>query len=147
MNRASTGHFKGFTLIELLVVIAIIGILSSVVLASLSTARSKGGDAKAMEQMQGMRTAAEIYYGNNNNSYGSVQTTCAGMFADTTSGMAALTAPTNYPGNVGPSCFNSTTAWASNILLSNGTSRFCVDSNGSATTTSTNTIGSADYTC
>jgi len=33
---------KGFTLIELLVVVAIISLLSSVVLASLSSARAKG---------------------------------------------------------------------------------------------------------
>ena len=60
---------KGFTLIELLVVIAIIGILSSVVLASLTSARSKGTDAAIQSNLANMRAQAELYYGDNN-SYG-----------------------------------------------------------------------------
>lgn len=60
---------RGFTLIELLVVIAIIGILSSVVLVSLNTARQKGRDAKFVAELAGIRAAAEIVYSDNGGSY------------------------------------------------------------------------------
>jgi prepilin-type N-terminal cleavage/methylation domain-containing protein len=53
---------KGFTLIELLVVIAIIGILSSVVLASLSTARAKSRDARRISDIGQVQLALELYY-------------------------------------------------------------------------------------
>ncbi len=53
---------SGFTLIELLVVIAIIGILSSIVLASLNTSRSKARDAKRLSDMHQMEVALELYY-------------------------------------------------------------------------------------
>ncbi len=53
---------KGFTLIELLVVIAIIGLLSSVVLASMNTARKKARDVRRMADAKSMQTALEMYY-------------------------------------------------------------------------------------
>ena len=53
---------KGFTLIELLVVIAIIGILSSVVLASLSTARQKSRDAKRISDIGQVQLALELFF-------------------------------------------------------------------------------------
>lgn len=58
-------YSKGFTLIELLLVIAIIGILGSVVLASLSTARAKGADALIIQTVTNMRAEAELFYDDN----------------------------------------------------------------------------------
>lgn len=56
---------KGFTLIELLVVISIIGLLSSVVLASLNTARVKARDARRKADLAQIRTALHLYYDKN----------------------------------------------------------------------------------
>ena len=53
---------RGFTLIELLVVIAIIGILSSVVLASLNSARTKSRDAKRVSDVKQLQLALELYF-------------------------------------------------------------------------------------
>ena len=58
----------GFTLVELLVVIAIIGVLSSVVLVSLNSARVKARDAKRVADLASLRVAMEGYYDGN---YGS----------------------------------------------------------------------------
>jgi len=53
---------KGFTLIELLVVISIISLLSSVVFASLNSARSKARDAKRLAEIRQIELALEFYF-------------------------------------------------------------------------------------
>jgi prepilin-type N-terminal cleavage/methylation domain-containing protein len=53
---------KGFTIIELLAVIAIIGILSAIVLSSLSTIRAKSRDSKRQADMAQMKLAMELFY-------------------------------------------------------------------------------------
>jgi prepilin-type N-terminal cleavage/methylation domain-containing protein len=53
---------KGFTLIELLVVIAIIGILSSVMLVAVNSARMKARNAERLSDMRQMQIALELYY-------------------------------------------------------------------------------------
>lgn len=117
---------KGFTLIELLVVIAIIGLLSSVVLASLNTARAKGADASVKSNLNNMRAQAALWHTDHSFAY-------TGMCADTTGlglkkGFDAAVAA----GGNGGACFDSNgstwVAWAG--LKADLATAWCVDSNG-----------------
>ena len=116
---------KGFTLIELLVVIAIIGILSSVVLASLNTARSKGSDAAVKSNISNMRAEAELWYDSNGSSYSNFCSDSVWTKASTSIGNAQ--------------CIGTASTTALSGKLSNGL-WFCVDNSGNATTTSAGTV-------
>lgn len=150
---------KGFTLIELLVVIAIIGILSSIVLASLSSARSKGEDAAIQNTLSNMRAQAELLYSNAGN-YGvaPAATTCVttvtnDIFGTTTPGsLNTLTAGLNTRAGSGNTyCNSSPSAWVAVAKLKSA-GYACADSTGvskvnlTATSLATITTGAASST-
>src|SRR4030042_6235517 len=76
---------KGFTLIELLVVIAIIGILATIVLVSLNTARVKARDARRQSDMHQIALAMEMCYDD---------TACNGGSASQYLNVTSVTGPT-----------------------------------------------------
>ncbi|KND49163.1 MAG: hypothetical protein AB203_02080 [Parcubacteria bacterium C7867-008] len=161
MTSVSSAARRGFTLIELLVVIAIIGILSSVVLASLNTARNKGADASVKSNLGEARAQAELFYDANGNKYlvaaGATTDVCAptglvggvkGIATSVTAAAAATGA--TYTGTLAnPStatvaachALADGSAWAASAPLKATTGYYCVDSTGNATSTATALAG------
>jgi prepilin-type N-terminal cleavage/methylation domain-containing protein len=114
---------RGFTLIELLVVIAIIGILASVVLASLNSARDKGANAAAISSMNNARAQAELFYDSNARVYTTVCTTG-------TNNISALMTAASNAVTADVACFDTAAGWAASIDLNDSTEYYCVDSTG-----------------
>lgn len=138
---------RGFTLIELLVVIAIIGILASVVLASLNDARTRGSDAAIKSNVNNMRAQAELFY-NDSRTYDDL----CDIGANPASGPKGIedsldsTDDLNAGGAV--NCHDGPNGWAVEAqLVANTNQWYCVDSTGNATTTSATSITASDLVC
>ena len=156
-NTFKTGHTRGFTLIELLVVIAIIGILASVVLASLNSARDKGADAAIKSNLNNIRAQAEIFY-DTNKTYDVV---CA-LSGTNVIGAGVNAAKVAYGGAVTvyadatastwdtEQCHDSTAGWAAIAPLrasaNSSIVAWCVDSTGVAKVTNA-ALGNAAVVC
>ena len=115
----------GFTLIELLIVVTIIGIVASIVIVALNTARGKAANVSVKANLSNMRTQAELSYDDQNpNSYINV---CDNVTVD-----AALDSAISAGGGSGI-CNDGVSGWAAAVQLktlegSNNT--WCVDNTG-----------------
>jgi type II secretory pathway pseudopilin PulG len=134
-----------------LVVIAIIGILSSVVLASLSSARNKGKDAAVKSELASMRAQAEIYFSRQDtyvdlcatdsvdNGFGGT----GGLLAAVGSSEGVATNPNLAFGTAGGpalvTCHEAPDSWAVDapLIADTTATMYCVDSVGSSMATNT----------
>lgn len=134
-------HTNGFTLIELLVVVAIIGLLATIVVGSLNTARGRAGDARVKANLASLRNQAELFYTVNGN-YGAdyAAATCPtsghGFFYGDQTAREIIQESDQY-GSVtcaadnGSAAAGSASSWAVSAPLNDGGS-WCVDSTGAA---------------
>lgn len=132
---------KGFTLIELLVVIAIIGILASMIIANLGTARNKARDASIKGSMDSLRSSGELYASDNDETYTDFcLEPSVDKIANAIEGQGSAL-----------SCEDIDVSWAAcAVLRSDGAKAWCVDSDGERReilTTDCNTLSSTVPVC
>ncbi|MDQ5931203.1 MAG: hypothetical protein QG674_369 [Patescibacteria group bacterium] len=126
---------SGFTLIELLVVIAIIGILASVVMASVRTAQNRANDKAIQTNMLTIRNQAGLYF-DSNKFYGATDAwpapgsyNCSsGMFASDSVLQAAIAKLRTYTGPDYIACSATDTAYVVAAQLKASNDYYCIDS-------------------
>ena len=134
MKKFFTKSQSGFTLIELLVVIAIIAILSTIVLASLGSARQRARDTRASSEISSMRAQAELYYNDHALSYGSSGNDCGAagnLFGDSGANSLKALLKSLSDNTYTPSCSTDGNTWRVSTTLKNN-KIFCSDSTGFA---------------
>lgn len=141
---------NGFTLIELLVVIAIIGILSTIAMTSLNSARLKAKDAAIMSAANSIMKAAQID-ATTSQDYGAYQfyywgsaRSCDSYFGSTSNPASVKAACNSIINNVGTSTEYRMWAsrWTGNypklsimVYLPGAQKFYCVGSNGRSSAT------------
>jgi len=139
MNKKINKDRRGFTLIELLVVVAIIGILTSIVLINVNSARMKAKDAAIKTNIKATREFAEMFYDDKS------PTTYAGACSDATFIRIEDAITTQMPSGGSIQCGAGVTGYCFKASLNLG-GIWCVDSsgyfgsNGSACTVATSTV-------
>ncbi|MFA6554645.1 MAG: RDD family protein [Candidatus Paceibacterota bacterium] len=119
------GLIVGIIIATILPIIMIVGILSSVVLVSLNTAREKGRDARTRANIMSIRANAEIYYSINNNSYSTANNCSSGMFADKN-----IQAIISNMTDTKVTCYAEDKSYAVSAKLSTPGSSYCIDNEG-----------------
>lgn len=119
---------KGFTLIELLVVIAIIGLLTSVVLASLNSARVRAANASIQSNLVTVRAQSEIYFDSNAGSYSGLFDAGSVSKAAFDSAVSASAEIDEY-GETGYSASEDEN-WTALVKLRGESAYWCVDNSG-----------------
>lgn len=122
---------KGFTLIELLVVIAIIGLLSSLAMVSLSSARNKAYDAQIKSDHAQMRTSLVMWADDN-----------GGLYTGWTT-PTQFVAPACSSGGYQTSIAADGSAYVIYADLCAADGYFCMDSTGIATSTAAAPTGTS----